>query len=65
MTINEIRTKAKNMGINTTKMKKPDMIRAIQRAERNLDCYATLRVEHCGEDACLWRIDCIALNTNS
>ena len=62
MTINETRTMAKSMGINTAKMKKSDMIRAIQRAEHNPDCYATPRVGDCGEDVCWWRKDCVSLN---
>ena len=62
MNINEIKRIAKDMGINTYGMKKADAIRSIQRAENNIDCYGTLRVDICNEDACLWRNDCLALN---
>jgi hypothetical protein len=43
-------------------MKKTDVIRAIQRAENNIECYGTQRVDMCDEDACLWRNDCISLD---
>ena len=62
MNFNDIRTMAKGMNINTARMKKTDVIRSIQRAEHNIDCYATPRVEQCGEDTCLWRKDCVSLN---
>ena len=53
------------MGVNTYRMKKADMIRSIQRAENNIDCFGTERVEHCHEDACWWRDDCRSLNKKS
>jgi len=62
MNFNEIRTMAKGLGINTNRLKKTEMIRNIQRAESNIDCYGTARVQHCNEDTCLWREDCFALN---
>jgi hypothetical protein len=58
----KIRKKAKNMGINTNRMKKPDIIRAIQRKEGNIDCFGSPRVEFCYEQDCLWRDDCLSLN---
>lgn len=54
----DIRIKAKEIGIKPNKMNKTDLIRAIQRAEANIDCFATDRVEHCEEFGCLWRADC-------
>ena len=62
MKVQEIRIKAKQLGVNPNKMKKTDLIRAIQRAEANIDCYATDRVAHCGETQCLWRVDCLGEN---
>ena len=59
MNFNEIRTMAKDMGINTNKMKKTEIIRSIQRGENNIDCYGTERVQNCQEDACLWRQECV------
>lgn len=58
MKVQDIRTKAREMGIKPNKMKKTDLIRAIQRSEGNVECYATDRVEHCGELDCWWRTDC-------
>ena len=49
------------MGIKTYRMHKADAIRAIQRAEKNIDCYGTDRVTHCNERNCTWRTDCLAL----
>jgi len=62
MKFNEIQKKAKKMGINTFRMNKTGMIRAIQRAEDNIDCYGSVRVNYCQEWGCLWREDCLALN---
>ena len=65
MNFNEIRKKAKRMGINTYKMKKLEVIRSIQRAENNVECYNTPRVEYCLEHECLWRDECVSLNHHS
>ena len=62
MRFNEIQKKAKGMNINTFHMKKTDIIRLIQRAENNFECYGTDRVIICNEDECLWRVDCFSLN---
>jgi len=35
------------MDINTYRMKKEGIIRAIQQAEKNMECFATERVESC------------------
>lgn len=58
MQFNTIRQMAKSFNINTYRMKKPDIIRAIQRAENNIACFGTTRVEFCSEETCLWRSDC-------
>ena len=61
MNFNEIKRMAKGMDINTYGIKKTDAIRSIQRAENNIDCYGTPRVDVCNEDACLWRSDCLTI----
>jgi hypothetical protein len=61
----EIQKMAKKMGINTYQMKKNDIILAIQRAENNIECFGTVRVEYCQELSCLWREDCVSLNKSS
>ncbi|HNR14848.1 MAG TPA: SAP domain-containing protein [Thermodesulfobacteriota bacterium] len=63
MNINAVRSKAKSLGINTRNMKKTDIIRAIQRAERNIECYGSERVRVCGEVHCLWLQDCSQQDT--
>lgn len=60
--MSKIRKMAKSMGINTHRMKKTGIIRAIQRKENNIDCYGTPRVEYCHEPTCLWREDCLSQN---
>ena len=64
MKFQEIRKIAKDMDINTYRMKKTDLIRAIQNSENNIECYNTNRVEYCEEEGCLWRSDCEILNNN-
>jgi hypothetical protein len=61
---NTIRKMARDMGINTHRMKKVDIIRNIQRTEGNFECFATQRVDYCQEDGCLWRQDCISSYNN-
>lgn len=62
MKFNEIRKIAKGMQINTYRMKKTDIIRAIQKLENNIECYGTERIKNCNEDKCLWRDDCLSLS---
>jgi hypothetical protein len=61
----KIQKMAKNMGINTYQMKKNDVILAIQRAENNIECFGTVRVDYCQELSCLWREDCVSLNKSN
>jgi uncharacterized protein (DUF2147 family) len=64
MKFQEIRDMAKGMGIKKyNNMKKVDLIRAIQKAENNMDCYGTQRVDSCQEETCAWRSDCLTLNS--
>jgi hypothetical protein len=58
MKVEEIKDKAKTMGIKPGKMKKVDLVRAIQHAEGNTECYNSGNVATCGQDQCLWREDC-------
>jgi hypothetical protein len=58
MTINELKEIAKQHGIKAGKMKKTDLVRAIQEAEGNTQCFDTGASTVCGQDACLWREDC-------
>jgi hypothetical protein len=60
MLIKKIREIAKKNGVNPGKMNRTDLIRAIQRAEGNPDCFATPHVNECNQVNCLWREDCKA-----
>jgi len=59
MKLDEIKEIAKQYNIKTGKMKKADLIRAIQQAENNDVCFESGKAETCGQSACLWREDCV------
>jgi len=42
MKYNDIRNMAKRMGINSYRMKKKELIQAIQRGENNINCHGTV-----------------------
>jgi hypothetical protein len=54
----ESRNYARSRGVNPGKMKKMNLIRAIQAAEGNPTCYGSERKAHCPETKCLWEFDC-------
>ena len=59
MRLTEIRKIAKKRGIKTLgKFKKLELIRIIQRAEGNFDCFGTA-MNYCDQLNCLWRKDCL------
>lgn len=58
MKMEEIKEVAKGLGVKPGKMKKADLIKEIQKAEGNVDCYNSGNKESCGQDACAWREDC-------
>ena len=57
MKIMEIKEKAKILGVKPGKMKKFDLIRAIQLKEDNDACFG-LGNEQCSQMECCWRSDC-------
>jgi len=59
MRYQDIQKMAKRMGLQANKMRKTEMVRAIQRAEGNNACYGTA-VSFCEQHNCLWREDCLA-----
>lgn len=59
MKVQEIKEIAVNLGIKPGKMKKADLVRAVQRKEGNEDCYASERAANCDQLECLWRKDCL------
>lgn len=58
MKLNEIIEIAKQHNIKAGKMRKTDLVRTIQQAEKNDVCFETGKANICGQDACLWREDC-------
>lgn len=58
MTMPQVRAKAKDMGITPGKMKKAELICAIQVAEGNTPCYGTSNGE-CPYTDCCFRVDCL------
>lgn len=58
MKLQEIKEMAQRMEIAAGKMKKSDLIRAIQRKEGNVDCFESGVSAECGQEGCLWSGDC-------
>ena len=56
--LQEVRNIARKMGIDTRNVSMTELIRAIQRAEGNKDCYLSAQALTCREKNCLWREDC-------
>jgi len=59
MRLSEIEKKARGLGVKDTwKYSKKDLIRNIQRAEGNFDCFGRTS-SYCDQMVCCWRSDCI------
>jgi hypothetical protein len=58
MKLEEIKTIARQHDIKVGKLKKAELVRAIQSAERNDACFETGQASECGQAGCLWRADC-------
>ncbi|MBU0484194.1 MAG: SAP domain-containing protein [Proteobacteria bacterium] len=54
----EVKEKAKKLGVKSGKMKKEDLIRAIQIAEGNDACFGSNN-KQCPQMDCCWRDECI------
>jgi hypothetical protein len=60
MTIKQIKKIAKEKGVKVDKgMKMENIIRAIQRAEGNFECFGTATAGVCNQINCLWMEDCL------
>lgn len=57
MKIQKVRAIAKAKGVNSARMSKGQMIRAIQEAEGNFPCFGTALDGHCDRGDCSWRED--------
>jgi hypothetical protein len=60
MRVAEIKAIAEERGIKAGKMKKEELIRAIQRDEGNSDCFGEGARVPCEQAGCLWFGDCQA-----
>ena len=61
-TMKETRDIARQLGIRPTRMEKVELIRSIQRAEGNFDCFGTAAGEECSQEECLWREECFRVS---
>jgi hypothetical protein len=59
MKVTEIRAIAKSLGLQVGKRSKPELIRAIQIAEGNFDCFSSAGKNECDRMECCWRDDCV------
>ena len=61
MDLKEVKGIARQRGVKAAKMKKDEIIRSIQKAEGNFDCFGTAVSGHCSQSDCLWREDCLKM----
>jgi hypothetical protein len=64
MKMTEIKIRAKKLGIVPGKMKKADLIHAIQAKENNFTCFQTGLIT-CDQYKCCWRNDCLPEDTGT
>ena len=58
MNMSQIKTVAKERGVKPGKLRKVELIRAIQKAEKNPQCFNLNFSQECGQEQCFWREDC-------
>jgi len=58
MTVKELQRKARTLNIKTDGLRKAFLIKAIQRAEGNFDCFGSA-TGSCDQQNCLFRKDCL------
>lgn len=54
MTVKQLRAMAKELDIKTSNLRKSELIKSIQRAEGNFDCFGTAE-DYCDQTNCLFR----------
>jgi hypothetical protein len=59
MNMKQVKDKAKTLDLKPGRMKKAELILAIQTAEGNSPCFETARDE-CDQAECCWREDCVS-----
>ena len=60
MNIQDIRVRAKDFGIKTSRMSKLKLIHEIQLSEGNFNCFASAARGECDQLKCIWRDDCFS-----
>lgn len=58
MTLEKIKAIAQQRGIKVSKLKKGELVRAIQSAEGNVPCFEAENSASCGQSGCSWREIC-------
>lgn len=58
MKLDQVRVVAKSLGVNPGKLAKAELIKSIQLAEGNFDCFASAMNGECNQMSCVWRDDC-------
>jgi len=58
MNMKDIKEIAVDRGVKSGKLKKAELVRAIQKAENNPECFSIGVLDRCVEYDCLWRGDC-------
>ncbi|MBI5102513.1 MAG: Rho termination factor N-terminal domain-containing protein [Nitrospirae bacterium] len=61
MNLKDVKDMAKEKGVKAGRMKKEEIIRAIQRAEGFFDCFGSAAAGECSQAGCLWREDCLRI----
>jgi hypothetical protein len=62
MKLKEVKAIAKAKGIQAGNLEKTELIRAIQKAEGNFDCYGSAASGNCTQSGCQWRQDCLSVS---
>ena len=60
MNMKHIRQFAKTLNVDSGKLSKPELIKQIQLAEGNFDCYGSAVDGECDQLGCAWRNDCLS-----
>lgn len=61
MNMDQIRARAREIGVAPGKLTKIALVKTIQRQEGNFDCFATAQDGACDQTGCLWREDCLTV----
>jgi len=60
MNMKHIRQFAKTLNVDSGNLSKPELIKKIQVAEGNFDCYGSAVDGECDQLDCVWRNDCLS-----